>query len=170
MKCNHKLADKFLKDINTSINIEYERHGKHFLDDKETRDIYKVTLKKGSRKYTFMFGNSLLNSGYKYKGRILFKKDGEPAHDLICAKAIQKEKYGYVNTKNITRPIKPTPYDVLSCLTKYDPESFEYFCNSYGYDDDSIKVKKIYDAVVNEYKNLCTLYNEEEMDMLREIN
>ena len=58
-------ANKFLKDTKTDIKIEFLKHGKHFADDKETRDIYKVTLKRGNRQYAFNFGQSLNNSSYK---------------------------------------------------------------------------------------------------------
>ena len=64
---------------------------------------------------------------------------------------------------------EPTPYDVLSCLTKYDPESFGDFCAAYGYDTDSIKAHKTYEAVKNEYQMVCMLWSEEEMEELIEI-
>ena len=56
--------------------------------------------------------------------------------------------------------IEPTMYDVLSCLTKYDPEDFESFCDSYGYDNDSRKAEKIYKAVVKEYNAVCRLFSD----------
>jgi hypothetical protein len=46
---------------------------------------------------------------------------------------------------------KPTLYDVLACLTKYDPESFENFCNSYGYE--STGANKYRNEYI--YKNVC---------------
>lgn len=63
----------------------------------------------------------------------------------------------------------PTAYDVLACLTKYDPESFEDFCSNYGYDTDSRNAKNIYKAVKKEYLNLCTLYTAQELEKLAEI-
>lgn len=50
---------------------------------------------------------------------------------------------------------QPSSYDLLACLTKYDPGTFEDFCNEFGYDTDSKKAEKIYKAVVNEYAGLC---------------
>ena len=37
-----------------------------------------------------------------------------------------------------------TPYDVLTSLTSYDPDTFEEFCSSYGHETDSRKAERIY--------------------------
>jgi len=62
----------------------------------------------------------------------------------------------------------PTLYDILSCLTKYNPETFETFCGDYGYNEDSRKAEKIYKAVVREWKRVETLFIDV-LDELREI-
>ena len=64
---------------------------------------------------------------------------------------------------------EPTAYDVLACLTKYDPGTFDNFCGDYGYEIDSRKAFKIYKAVRREYKNLCLLFSEEQLEQLSEI-
>jgi hypothetical protein len=64
----------------------------------------------------------------------------------------------------------PSAYDVLSCLTKYNLESFDNFCAEYGYDEDSIKSLETYKKVQEEYDNLDRLYGDsDEFDMLREV-
>lgn len=60
-----KQAEQFLKDTETEFKAEFERHGKHFEAEKEERDIYKITLTKGSRVYEFEFGQSIANEGVK---------------------------------------------------------------------------------------------------------
>jgi len=69
---------------------------------------------------------------------------------------------------------RPTAYDVLACVEKYDVGTFDNFCSEFGYNDrplsDYPKILKIYNAVVDEYNNLKQLFNEEEMELLREIN
>lgn len=70
----------------------------------------------------------------------------------------------------LLKKIKPNSYDILACLTKYDPESFENFCSEYGYDNDKISHKKIYNAVAKEFINVCKIWNDEEIEKLREIN
>jgi len=58
---------------------------------------------------------------------------------------------------------EPTLYDVLACLTKYDPEDFDNFCGDYGYDTDSRKAEKIYKAVCKEFEAVKRLFPEEEV-------
>ena len=176
-------ATEFLRKTNTSFAIEFLRYGKHFEDDTADRDIYKVTLTRGSRVFSFNFGQSLVYSGLKFKN----KNTGR------VYRVISTEKYRKLAFKNNKRrlrwtaflgselpfspqscdtfefPKEPSAYDVLACLTKYDPGTFEDFCGDYGYDTDSRKAEKIYPAVVNEYQNVCMLWNDTELELLCEI-
>lgn len=67
---------------------------------------------------------------------------------------------------------KPNMYDILACMTKYDPESFEFFCSNYGYDTDSRKAYKTYLSVCREYEGMCRLFDNSEtiFEELQEIN
>ena len=58
-----KQALKFLKDTETTFKAEYQRHDLYFEDDKEERDIYKITLTRGNRSFDFNFGQSIANTG-----------------------------------------------------------------------------------------------------------
>ena len=62
----------------------------------------------------------------------------------------------------------PTKYDLLTCLTKGDPGSFENFCGDYGYDPDSRKAERIYNAVCKEWVNVDRMWPDA-IDQLREI-
>jgi hypothetical protein len=64
---------------------------------------------------------------------------------------------------------KPTLYDVFACFTKYDPETFENFCNEYGYDNDSRAAERIYKAVYKKWNAVNRLFSDC-LDQLREIN
>ena len=64
----------------------------------------------------------------------------------------------------------PSVYDVLACLTKYDPGTFEDFCSDYGYDNDSRTAERIYFAVQKEYTQLARLFTPGQMEELAEIN
>lgn len=134
-----KQAQKFLKKTNTSFKAEFDKHDKYFPGDKESRDIYNITLSTHGRvkhkvvptgSYTFTFGQSIVNT--------------------------EKNK-------------RPTPYDVLSCVEKYDPESFEDFCSNYGYDTDSRSAEKTYRACKEQFLSISELYTEEELELLRDI-
>jgi hypothetical protein len=72
--------------------------------------------------------------------------------------------------------IEPSKYDILSCLTKYDPEYFEFFCDNYGYSyetkNEKRKIEKIYYAVVREWKGVERIFGDfttEQWDEFREI-
>jgi hypothetical protein len=178
-------AKNFLEKTNTTFTIEFVKSGKHFSGDTDVRDIYKFTLKRGSRTYSAEFGNSLNDSGLKIKnkgGRILrtyntsdMLKDGilktvENKFIVDGAKFNVTNKQGYKVTQNeLSVPTFPNEYDVLACLTKYNPGTFENFCDEFGYGG-SVKAAKIYNAVCKEYAGVCSLWNEDEIEQLMEIN
>jgi len=55
-------AEKFLKDTNTKFTFKFLKRGFHFDDDKEQRNIYLITLKRGDREFKFNFGDSIANT------------------------------------------------------------------------------------------------------------
>ena len=63
----------------------------------------------------------------------------------------------------------PTPYDLLSCLTKADPGTFEDMCSAYGWDTDSRKALKQYRAVVREWSKVRNFFTPEEIEELYAI-
>ena len=71
--------------------------------------------------------------------------------------------------KQSIKAVNPSTYDVLACLTKYDPGTFEDFCSGYGYDEDSRTAERVYIDVIREYKQLCSIFTDEQMEELREI-
>ena len=78
----------------------------------------------------------------------------------------------YSNCENNKRP---TCYDVLACLQKYEPywsDVFE-FAEEFGYEfhsrEDFKRVEKIFKAVCKEYKNVDRLFHDV-MEKLAEIN
>ncbi len=60
---------------------------------------------------------------------------------------------------------EPTMYDILTCLTKYDPGTFENFCGDFGYDEDSRSAEKTYNACIKEYEAVQRLFG----DILEEL-
>lgn len=65
---------------------------------------------------------------------------------------------------------RPTAYDILSCITKYDPGNFENFCSEFGYDSDSIRANKTYKAVKAEWEKISRICTEETLEALQTIN
>jgi hypothetical protein len=64
------MSSLFLSDTKTSLTVKFLKNDFHFADDKEKRDIYKITLKRGSRSFSFNFGQSINNSSIKKENRI----------------------------------------------------------------------------------------------------
>lgn len=168
-------ANEFLAKTGATIEIVFLKEGKHFEDDKENRDIYNVTIKRGNRSFSFNFGNSINNSGFYVQiGRTKYPIDRK----YLSAKDKSKLTFhikmsinnSYMPNRDILHyPVAPTNYSILSCLQKYDVGTFENFCSEFGYDTDSRKAEKTYKAVCEEYKNLCTLFTDAEIEEMQEI-
>lgn len=150
-----KQAQDFLEKTNTTFHAEFFGHGLYFDDDKEQRDIYTITLTRDKKKMVFKFGQSITNSGLTVQRN---------PH-----KVFRKTLYDVEMIPRKGGRVIPTAYDVLTCLTKYDPGSFENFCGEFGYDTDSKKAEKTYFAVQKEYYDLCKLFSQDELAQMAEI-
>jgi hypothetical protein len=64
---------------------------------------------------------------------------------------------------------KVKAYDVLACIQKDEPGTFEDFCSSFGYDSDSRRAETIYHAVQKEYRKTQRFFTAEELAELQEI-
>jgi hypothetical protein len=104
------------------METNYEKQAEDFMTKTGT------TLKVKFQKYDKHFAD---DKGKRDIYRITLKRAGQ-SYTFSFGQSI-------VNTG---KGIQPTAYDVLTCLTKYDPESFDNFCAEYGYDNDSRKVEK----------------------------
>ena len=178
-----KQAEDFLKKTGSSIKIEFKKSGIYSsFDDDENRDIYNITLKKGERKYSFTFGNSIAESGAFLRCRTTKKETPHKGFNISDELRVNRElpkgrirlirefENLYFRLSNEEIFFKePTAYGVLAGLTTYGPEDFEDFCSSYGYDSDSRKAEKVYKAVVREFDNLKMLYSDEELEALSQI-
>ena len=125
-------AEQFLKRHGLKFKAVYIEHGKHFPDDKESRDIWRLSIHRGRRSFSVRYGNSLAASDYG-------------------------------NTP-------PRAYDLLACLTKYDPGTFANFCGDYGYSEDSISALRTYKAVCREWAKVSRFFTAGELAELADIN
>lgn len=170
-----KQAKDFLAKLGIEFKCEFLRHAKHFADDKEPRDIYKLALIRGNRSRSFEFGQSTAKSGFYYT---IGRQINALPRELMGKKGLNayiktKLNWGFMDNKKsdvIHYPEAPTEYDLLACLTKYDVGTFEDFCGEFGYDTDSRKAEDTYKAVKEEYEKVCALFTDEELTELQEIN
>lgn len=162
------------KDLLNKLGIEFKatfiKNDFHFNEDKNTRDIYNLTLKRGNRIAHFEFGQSIMNSQYykdSIEGRTYTLNGGCRTGNYIINDINKYQNGG--NKLTLIKGKTPTEYDLLASLTKYDPGTLEDFCSEFGYDTDSKKAEKIYNAVKEEYLKVCALFNDAEMEELSEI-
>lgn len=131
--------------------------------------VYKITLTRPNRQpYMFNFSTSI-NSSWRYTDRNYKVITGLPY-------SLNKDYFfkNYEPGKSVTfKDLRieqtkkaPSLYNVLTCLTKYNPGFFEEFCRDYGYDEDSIQAKKVYESVVDEYRAVYRLFS----DVIEELS
>lgn len=188
-------AEKFLKDTGTTFKAVFLKHDLYFEGDTEERDIYEITLTREGRVYKFKFGQSTAESGFRlFHDKEKTKRTGHKgfkipqeirdkqkevneknkdermifARDHIIRRWFQEEHFSLSELYWDFGKV-PDSYDVLACLQKYDIGSFENFCEEFGYVNDSRKAEKIYNAVVDEWKNVQILWNDKEIEELQQI-
>lgn len=161
-----KQANEFLAKANATIKIEFSglavnRQWK----EKEKRCFYDVTITTPHGSMNFDFWDSIHNTEIQ---QMTLEQWARKHHlDVYYYRdKVQAQK----QLKAAKEEAKPTAYDVLACLTKYDPGTFEDFCSDFGYDEDSRTAEQIYFAVVKEYKRLSRIFTAEQMEELQEIN
>ncbi len=65
---------------------------------------------------------------------------------------------------------RPTAYDILASLDGYEPnDNIDDFASDFGYTKPS-EALRVWEAVKEQYKELCKLFTEEELEKLREIH
>lgn len=143
-------------------------HGMRTGKRKKKRNWYDVTITTPRGKMTFTFWDSIHNT------EISTMTFEEYAKKKLKYNRVEDMSYGEkVKAKNDLARLKadavPNEYDVLACLEKYDPGTFEDFCSELGYNEDSRTAERIYIAVIKEYKDLIRIFTEEQMEELREI-
>lgn len=74
---------------------------------------------------------------------------------------------------NLYNNQKPTEYDILASLQKYDVGSFEDFVSEFGYEIDKPQSRRnsklIYNAVCKEYEKVCRCFTPKQIKAMREI-
>lgn len=118
---------------------------------------YEITISRDGRKpYTFSLWSSINDT---YKSEVAFINEDPNMRRLDMQRVFKSA-------------VKPTAYDVLACLScdvGMHDFTFEEFCDYYGYDNDSRQVEKTYNAICNQSRALSRLFNDQELDQLREI-
>lgn len=164
-----KQATEFLKKANATIKIEYmglaiNREWK----ENTPRSLYNVTLSSPAGSMTFDFWDSIYNTEVQQMSFTAYAEkrynrrfDSLNSYEKVKAQREFKEKKAAA---------QPTAYDVLTCMTKYDPDTFDKFCAEFGYNEDSCTAKRIYFAVQKEYTQLAKIFTPEQLEEMQSIN
>lgn len=161
-------ATEFLRNANATCNIEFGGVARNEnWKGKDKRNWYDVVITTPKGTMSFVFWDSIHNTEItamtleQYVEKNLKRRlnDMSYAEKIKANKKLKQEKTEAV----------PNAYDVLACLQKYDVGTFEDFCSEFGYDEDSRTAERIYFAVQKEYKELASIFTEEQMEELCEI-
>ena len=140
------MAQAFLDSTKSRLQVRFLENKKYFPDDKTTRNVWEFKLSRGKREYVATFGDSFKNSGTFF------------------------QTFRYKHWHDVEGEVRPSVYDILSCLDG-SAENFD------GVDDmaEEFGIERVSDAVHTwemmqaELNGLKALYNDEELQQLREI-
>ena len=159
-----KQANDFLAKTNTTMTAQYLGHWPH-LGEWSTSQWQVTFTSQGRKPFTLTFSQSLAESWSfinmdRNKGGVHQKQKGLPP--ALNQKHWPRTSGEYVVHPYLMCPAKrpPSAYDVLACLTKYDPGTFKDFCADFGYSDDSIKALEPYRAVQEEWSAVERMFND----------
>lgn len=153
----------YLKEIGVDCKIEFLENTRHFPDDKEPRDIYRAIFTRNGRTFEVSrFGQSIVHSKPTDKELREIENKAYRRNGHLSDSRRAKEK-------RLREVHAPSSYDILSCITKYAPGTFENFCSEFGYDTDSRRAYKVYRAVCDEWFNASAFFTEGELERLCEI-
>lgn len=160
-------AEKFLQDANASMKIDFQGRAINAAwKEKELRNLYVVTIATPRGSYTFDFWDSLHNTEITQMTIEQYaKKHLRMREDMTYGEKIKVS----AELAKMQKEARPTCYDVLACLTTYDPGTFEEFCANYGYDEDSRTAERVYVAVQKEFANLKRIFDPEQLEAMQEI-
>lgn len=161
-------AEKFLQDANATMKIEFQGRAINTAwKEKELRNLYAVTITTPRGSYTFDFWDSLHNTEITQMTVEQYAR--KHFRMLYEDMTYSEKKKASAELAKMQKEARPTYYDVLACLTKYEPGTFEDFCSEYGYDEDSRTAERIYFAVQKEFANLKRIFDPEQLEAMQEI-
>lgn len=163
-----KQAEKILKDAGATMETNLQGRAINTAwKEKQLRNLYAVTITTPRGSYTFDFWDSVRNTeitqmtAQEYARKHLRRLWEDMTHT--------EQQKARIELAKAQKEARPDCYDVLACLTKYDPGTFENFCSEYGYDEDSRAAERVYIAVQNEYANLKRIFDPEQLEAMQEI-
>lgn len=167
-----KQAKDFCEKTKTTIKVEESKRPKPPLWIKGDEDYgicYDVEVRRFISNniesvWKFNFWGSIAN-----KEMIeIAKVDAKLGNTNVLGKYLSFREHMVIKKDYKDGEYTPNEYDILACLTKYNPNSLEDFCSEFGYDLDSRKGLDTYLAVQKEWNKVEELFGDV-LETLREI-
>jgi hypothetical protein len=121
----NKQSIDFLNATSTEFIADFKKHDYYFPEDKEQRDIYRITLKNKLHTYRFNFGQSIANTGIcpkpydvlvclqKYEVGSFENFCGDFGYDMDSRKAFKIYKAVMKEWKNVELLFSPEQIELL---------------------------------------------------------
>lgn len=163
-----KQARDFLKESNAKMVIKFIGFTSPRWDKENLHATYKIKIKTEKGQIELDFYDSLKNTELLYYSQLSYFDDPFGRYQRKYKSLIP-----YRDFEEKIKKGKPTEYDILACLTKYDPGRMDDFFSEFGFEincaQDMFDFIETYNACVKEYNDLCRMFTEEQMEKLREI-
>lgn len=148
-------AIEALESMGASMTLERLGNTYPTWDEGNRHPLYRFTIKTTRGTY----GGDFYGSMAELAAEIRAARVKYPTHSSKEAKQAKKE----------LEDNRTTVYDVLSCLTKSNPGTFNDFCAEFGYSNDSINALNTYRAALKEYEGMARIFTAEQLEKLQEI-
>lgn len=163
-------ARQFLNDCSATMSIVYVGRAKPTWDN-YNHDLYTWIIKTQRGQMTGNFYDSIRSTEIHHMtlGEYIEKRFKCRASDASYTMEARADR----ELRAIKYEAKPTEYDILSCLEKYDVGSMDDFISDFGYEvkcvADMTNIITTYNNVVKEYNDVCRCFTAEQIEKLREI-
>lgn len=170
--CLGECCPKFCKDAGNGVGNTFPRknhiHGKqHAITFKRLDEKFRT------KQFQIMYWNSYADEqalaflSNPYSASFL---DKNARSQFLVESNLSQLKRSFKEMALEIKKNKIKAYDVLTCLTKYEPGSFKSFCGDFGYGTDSISARDTWQAICEEWEKVSSFFTREELEELQEIN
>lgn len=156
--------DKQAQDFCDKYGLKIEWRFLHHEDAPEIKRKYRDTPTAWRNIWMFTLSGNGRSYSATYRGSV---------RDACGNEVVNRtpHKFGPTWERSRSTPREtPTTYDLLACLTKSNPGSFEDFCYDFGYDTDSRQGLGYYVALQAEWAGVQRVIPTEAMAEFQEIN
>ena len=165
-------AQDFLDKCNAKMRIVFaNKEINHLWDETEPRNKYHFYITTPIGKMDGYFWDSLRNTELT---STTYDQFAEATRRRSFDAVLPKDFPTIPQFIKMQQEARPSAYDILACLEKYDVGTIDDFVSEFGYEvrkwSDVRRIEDTYHAVVKQYHDLCRIFTPEQMEMLREIN